>query len=83
MSEVLYRLKPPEWKEEPHGGWTAEVPHGHLTVSFWGEGEWWWAYWFSYYDEGRVDCDSPDDGKAKAEAYYRDWLLKAFDPVTQ
>lgn len=98
MSEQLYRIKPLEWEgNDPklegdkvrvttifgsmYVGYTM-LPH---EGEYYLPGEHWvWGYCFDeYYDEAEHDCDSLEDGKAKAEAHYRERLLAALEPVEQ
>ena len=75
---TAYQIKPLEW-EEGNGGknWQAETPFMRLTV--WEYGEYcWWA--IDLLGPAKP-CYSIEDGKAKAEAYYRERLLAALVPV--
>jgi hypothetical protein len=76
---VTYTIKPLVW-EESNGGknWHAMSPYEKFSV--WEYGEYcWWA--IDMLGPSRP-CYSIDDGKAKAEAHYRERLMQALEPVT-
>ena len=74
---TAYTIKPLEWRFED-GLWRADSIFGQFFTyePRVGEaGRWALAGWLFR------DCDGLSDGKAKAEAYYRERLLAALVPV--
>jgi hypothetical protein len=68
--EGAYRIKPLEWLHYDCGA-TVDTIFGPLTTSA--------CFWSTARSHGK--CDSIEDGKAKAEAHYRERLLVALEPV--
>ena len=89
MSERLYRIKPLEWHDSNRENWqyssTTTVLGGmkvEFVTSYGPPGFWRWGYCFDeYYDEDVNDCDSLEDGKAKAEEFYLSRILSALEEV--
>ena len=87
MSEKTYRLKPLEWRQirdsnhEDGEWWTASTVFGSLDVE--SEcGGFLWRYCFDeYYDEGRHNCGSVNEGKGAAERFYLERILPALEVV--
>jgi hypothetical protein len=72
--EGAYRVKPLEWEKKSNGFW-ADTIIGRFGVGADATG---WLY----VTAGRLErCDGIEDGKAKAEAHYRERLLVALEPV--
>lgn len=73
---MLYRIKPLEWEDFDGIEFSAHTVFG-----------WWFVRqrrkgWFVALPDARpINCDSPEDGKAKAEAHYRERLMAALEPV--
>ena len=74
---TLYTILPLKWVRISDDRWVADSPVGRFVVRFNGCG---WE-WYVIGQTVSVDCDSIDDGKAKAEAYYRERLMGALEPV--
>ena len=79
MRDKTYRIKPLTWVRIDDNVWTANTVLGRIDL--WEtEGEW-------VLDVPKADrifrCRSLEDGKAKAEAYYRERILPALEEVTQ
>ena len=73
----MYTIKPIAWECISEYRWVADTVVGRLAVRSSGNRTQWYLC-----DSGLIhDCDSIDDGKAKAEAYYRERLLPALVPV--
>ena len=82
---TAYTIKPLRWDWDSRspgwdsvtGHWKAKTPVGDFSVWPSGIGSRWRL-------EGEFSrpCESIDDGKAKAEAYYRERLLPALVPVS-
>lgn len=90
-----FTIKPPEWTyskceggddDPPQHTWMCNTALGSLVVrtDFDDESKWVWSSCFAeYYDEtGPTDCDSAEDGKAKAWAYFVERLMPALEPAT-
>lgn len=83
---TAYRIKPLGWKlvrrDADGEWWTAPTVFGSIDVE---EDPSWharfsWRYCFDeYYDEGRHDCESIEDGKRQAEEFYLSRLLPALE----
>lgn len=88
--QALQVLKPLKWEATRDGDFTADTVLGSFSVTQdidWDEdkplGTWKWGYCFDeYYDESSTECDGPEDGKQKAEAYYRERIAPAFEGGT-
>jgi len=85
MSDATYRIKPLKWEIdyqrtecESHGAdaldWSFEVCRH--------DGVWDWGWYLGGSYELGKPCDSLEDGKAKAEAFYRVRLLEGLEKVT-
>lgn len=86
-----YSIVPPNWVPFDFGHGHAGVFFGSIfgdirvhsvkndePDEFHPEFQYHWSYCFDeYYDEGKEDCDSVEDGKAKAEAFYLSRLMPA------
>ena len=80
----LYRIKPLEWEdyEDSDGLDSARAPSifSEIYVIQDEPGVFHWRYCVDeYYDEGSESCESIEDGKAKAQAWYLNRLLPALD----
>ena len=81
---MLYRIKPLEWTQScktwwlTSGGWCASTVVGTFMVWEYEPGQ---VRWAIHEERGYFTCDSIEDGKAKAEAYYRERLLATLEPV--
>lgn len=83
MSEPVYRIKPLVWERFDRDGesWASTSTRilGNIRVY-----DGYWEYCVDeYYDEGRNDCTSIEDGIAKAEAWYRGRLMEALEEVSE
>lgn len=72
-----YTIKPLEWKRQKSDVWCTDTVFGLMTVCCRGAGVSYWEYHFGDDDAAYHRCDSIEDGKAKAEAFYRERLLTA------
>lgn len=80
---TAYTIKPLEWRlgETVPEWWTAETILCHFAVFRIGD-RWKWKA-IGLPQSFTEPCESFDDGKAKAEAYYRERLLPALVPVPE
>lgn len=81
-----YAVKPLVWaSHKDHDGndyWHADTVFGGLSVERKQYAGWEWSYCFGeYHDEDSHACDSAEDGKRQAEAYYLSRLLPALEPA--
>lgn len=88
MSQPAYHLKPLEWvchRDASHDDgewWSADTVLGSISVERDpGNGRRWRYCFDEYYDEGSHACASIADGKAEAEAFYRDRIMPALAPT--
>lgn len=84
MSEQTYTVKPLEWEshvdDNGNDRWLAGTVCGLMRVRRKQYTGWEWSYCFDeYYDKGTRHCDSAEDGKRQAEAYYLERLLPALE----
>lgn len=83
--ESLYRIKPLGWqlcRDSPEDGawWRTDTVFGSIDVLSEPDGSCRWKYCFDeYYDEASHDCESVDEGKRLAEAFYLGRLLPALE----
>lgn len=81
MSEQTYRIKALEWAKSRDDDclevWLADVPFIRLEVYHQKRGGF-FRWGFATWDK---PCASLEDGKAKAEAYFRERLITALDPA--
>lgn len=75
---TTYTMKSLEWRESDPGFWQADSIFGDFAVGELGKQV---RVWVDAKDVRSLRSDSIDDGKAKAEAYYRERLLPALVPV--
>lgn len=78
-----YTVLPLEWKRSANpeypNWYTASTIFGDITIDC-DDDTWHYRYCFDeYYDEGRATCDSFEDAKEKAEAFYLRRLLPALE----
>lgn len=87
---TTYTIKPLDWKlndHHPDDGdserWSVSTIFGSINVDR-EEGDYFqWRHCFDeYYDEGQESCDSIEDGKEKAEAFYLGRLMPALAEAT-
>lgn len=89
MSAELFSIKPLEWNQirtdahEDGEWWTASTVFGSFDVERdTGLRCYRWRYCIDeYYDEDSHDCESIEDGKRAAEAYFRERLLPALERI--
>ena len=75
---MLYRIRALKWTTASSDSYAeAKTLIGWLYVEIWPDRK----RWTCPANSARGDCDSIEDGKAKAEAYYRERLLAALEPV--
>lgn len=82
-----YTIRPLEWDDkeliEEFDSISAPTCFGNYRVEKTEDG-FRWSYCFDeYYDEGYSECDSAEDGKAKAEAHWFERLSGCLLPVTR
>jgi hypothetical protein len=84
MSDKAYRIKPLEWKDSP----LVSQCYGPFGLKFWvlaGDGGFYQVCLAilgnDEYEIFEDDCDSREDGKAKAEAYYLSHVLTALEEI--
>lgn len=81
-----YTVAELRWSESPDSSDEffliyAKTPFGSYTVAIAG-GAIRWGYCFDkYYDEGWHECESVEDGKAKAWNHWREKLASALNPA--
>jgi hypothetical protein len=82
----MYRIRPLEWRlttdcnDNDH--WHAATVFGGMAVYREQHSGWGWGYCFEeYYDEAIHCCESAEDGKQQAEAFYLSRLLPALEPA--
>ena len=82
MSEATYRIKPLEWEASRDSDWfTADTVFCSFHVQR-VDDAWEWRYCIDeYHDEGSEQCESLEDGKQKAEAFYMKRLMPALEPI--
>lgn len=74
-----YKIKRLEWVPNCQQ-WEANTIFGSLFVNQEEDGSVFFSYCVDeYYDEGRESCESIEEGKAKAEAWYLSRLVPALD----
>lgn len=82
-----YTIKPLEWKGETDTfgdeRYTAETCFATFNVyKNADDPQWRWDWCISeYHDEGYCDCESLEDGKQKAEAYWISRIMPALEPA--
>lgn len=88
---TLYKLKPLQWEQvrgpEHENGecWVASAVFGLMVVyQAPGIGRVYWSHCLGeYHDQGKLDYDSIEAGKAAAEEFYRERLRAALEPVDE
>lgn len=79
MSETLYKIRGLEWELVGGVVYQAQSPWGRYEVWKYGKGEGSWR--MTGPKAKRESCNSPEEGKAKAEAHYLSRLTQALTPV--
>lgn len=77
---MLYRIKPLVWRTHATFSHTCATIFGDLAVSCL-TGHWYWELIVANETQAWKTCTSLEDGKAKAEAYYRKRLMQALVPA--
>lgn len=76
--EKTYRIAPLKWSLLPWGEWRAGCIRGVYSVS---RHEWYLGE--RYNAEFYLPCSSVKDGKAQAEAHWREYIEQALIPVSE
>ena len=86
-----YRIKPPEWEHSRHSrreSWQAAAVGGRYSVERWRLDDGHWGTW-RWVLEDMTDgapavrqCRTADEGKAMAEAHWRETITRFLEEVT-